>query len=235
MAWNWYRCYVRWRHGARRLPRRLLLTVVCVPLLLAALVFFRLRADPVSAPLGQRKYERALALRDPPPVQEAHGDDRNRRRAPPEPVKAVPPELLRPAAPEPVKAAPLHGGVEAEIQPPAAKPPDVPVGVRPEVATLYRLPEFTCLRSGEVLPRSRINDDYCDCADATDEPGTAACAHGSFHCHGVDIPSSRVRDGVCDCCDGSDEVGGPTPAFRQPPEVQRRLGRYQPPCPNTCR
>ena len=240
MAWNWYRCYVRWRHGARRLPRRLLLVLVCVPLLLAALVFFRLRADPAATPLGQRKYERALALgaappKDAPPL----GVGRDRRLVEPHPVKAahdpvkVEPDPVK-AAPDPVKAAP--DPVEAAPDPvEAAEPPAVPRGVRPEVAALYQLPEFTCLRSGEVLPRARVNDDYCDCADGTDEPGTAACAHGSFHCAGRDVPSSRVGDGVCDCCDGSDEAGAPAPTFRQPEAVQRRLGRFQAPCPNTCR
>ena len=91
----------------------------------------------------------------------------------------------------------------------------------------------TARDSGQQIMVSppRVDDDYCDCADGSDEPHTAACssvmqdvrfecmrhvmanAHGqvSFHT----IPLSRVFDGVCDCCDGADESAA----------VQ---------CPNTC-
>jgi len=65
-----------------------------------------------------------------------------------------------------------------------------------------------------------VNDDFCDCADGSDERGTAACAHlsaspaadapATFYCLNPGyissaIPSSRVNDGICDCCDGADE------------------------------
>eukprot|EP00939_MAST-03C_sp_MAST-3C-sp1_P005295 g5295.t1 len=63
----------------------------------------------------------------------------------------------------------------------------------------------------KYLKADSLNDDFCDCADGSDEPGTSACPNSKFYCRnkghlGNYIFSSRVNDGICDCCDGSDEI-----------------------------
>lgn len=86
-----------------------------------------------------------------------------------------------------------------------------PRGVSLSKAPLYSpTKDFTCFDGTITIPFSYVNDDYCDCFDGSDEPGTSACLNGFFHCTNAghrpqNIPSSRVNDGVCDCCDGTDE------------------------------
>jgi len=86
-----------------------------------------------------------------------------------------------------------------------------PRGVRVELASLYNPgAEFSCFDGSGSIPFIQVNDDYCDCDDGSDEPGTSACPEGKFYCENkghksLIIPSSRVNDGICDCCDGSDE------------------------------
>ena len=73
---------------------------------------------------------------------------------------------------------------------------------------------FVCDGGATRLPPTAVDDDYCDCADGSDEPHTAACARGHFVCANAGylpqrLPSAFVNDGVCDCCDGSDEWAAP--------------------------
>ncbi|KAL6341197.1 hypothetical protein AAG906_032313 [Vitis piasezkii] len=97
------------------------------------------------------------------------------------------------------------------------------LGIAPQDENYYKTSSeiFKCKDGSKKLNRAQVNDDFCDCPDASDEPGTSACPGGKFYCRNAGhVPlllfSSRVNDGICDCCDGSDEYDG---------KVK---------CPNTC-
>jgi protein kinase C substrate 80K-H len=97
------------------------------------------------------------------------------------------------------------------------------------VAKFFKNPEtFTCISHPSIVLRAgQVNDDYCDCPDGSDEPGTSACTRLSplsprqplpgavsgstnatsalpgFYCRNRGhrpeyVPSSHVNDGVCD-------------------------------------
>lgn len=99
-------------------------------------------------------------------------------------------------------------------------------GVAPEDEAKY-VPDsdgmWACLSDPSIrIPFDRVNDDYCDCPDGSDEPGTGACAgvgNTKHYCANkghlpAHIPVRYVNDGVCDyelCCDGSDEPDGDCP------------------------
>lgn len=89
------------------------------------------------------------------------------------------------------------------------------LGVEPQLQSKYMMETFHCLDgSGTAVPASSVNDDFCDCLDGSDEPGTGACSGQDktlFYCANEGsspkmLYASRVGDGVCDCCDGTDEA-----------------------------
>ncbi|KAF1837090.1 glucosidase 2 subunit beta precursor [Decorospora gaudefroyi] len=103
-----------------------------------------------------------------------------------------------------------------------------PRGVGPEFAKYYKdAATFTCISNPSIqLAVAQVNDDYCDCPDGSDEPGTAACAYLSplsppqprgfegkdvnataalpgFYCKNKGhqpgyVPFTSVNDGACD-------------------------------------
>ncbi|CAJ1379296.1 unnamed protein product [Effrenium voratum] len=103
-------------------------------------------------------------------------------------------------------------------------------GISPAEETRYKGTHFVCVEGSATLPASAVNDDFCDCEDGSDEPGTAACAGATdrwFYCPNSGgtaryIYISRVGDGICDCCDGSDEWLRPDSGCR---DVCKEQGR----------
>jgi len=90
-------------------------------------------------------------------------------------------------------------------------------GVHPIHLAQYDQPThphgFKCLDGSITVKNDKVNDDYCDCPDASDEPGTSACMGGRLYCRNrghtpLVLDSSFVNDGICDCCDGADENNG---------------------------
>ncbi|MED6203962.1 Glucosidase 2 subunit beta [Stylosanthes scabra] len=87
------------------------------------------------------------------------------------------------------------------------------LGVHPLDEKYYSSEIIKCKDGSKSFSKDRLNDNFCDCPDGTDEPGTSACSAGKFYCRNLGskpqfIFSSHVNDLFCDCCDGSDENDG---------------------------
>ncbi|XP_076892040.1 glucosidase 2 subunit beta-like [Bidens hawaiensis] len=90
---------------------------------------------------------------------------------------------------------------------------NVPIGIHPLDEKYFASEVINCKDGSNSFTRDRVNDEFCDCVDGTDEPGTNACPTAKFYCRNVGssprfLFSSRVNDQICDCCDGSDEYDG---------------------------
>lgn len=92
-----------------------------------------------------------------------------------------------------------------------------PLGSLPETWEKYKESinidknTFKCFNDNKIINLSQVNDNYLDCSDGSDEPGTAILVNGKFYCKNEGstptiINSWSVNDGICDCCDGSDEL-----------------------------
>ncbi|KAK4845432.1 hypothetical protein QYF36_004973 [Acer negundo] len=95
------------------------------------------------------------------------------------------------------------------------------LGIHPLDENYFSAEVIKCKDGSKSFTRDRLNDNFCDCIDGTDEPGTSACPAAKFYCRNIGstpqfIFSSHVNDRICDCCDGSDEYDN---SIR---------------CPNTC-
>ncbi|KAJ1415812.1 Glucosidase II beta subunit, N-terminal [Sesbania bispinosa] len=66
----------------------------------------------------------------------------------------------------------------------------------------YSSEVIKCRDGSKSFSRDRLNDNFCDCSDGTDEPGTSACPAAKFYCRNLGskplfIVSSHVNDNFC--------------------------------------
>lgn len=91
-----------------------------------------------------------------------------------------------------------------------------PLGAHPSLWPLYEASideskgTFRCFDGSRTISLTQLNDNYGDCDDLSDEPGTGLNHSATFYCRNEfgkpqEIPFWSVGDGICDCLDGSDE------------------------------
>ncbi|KAG6738870.1 hypothetical protein POTOM_058493 [Populus tomentosa] len=76
------------------------------------------------------------------------------------------------------------------------------LGIHPLDEKYFGSQVIKCKDGSKSFSRDRLNDNFCDCLDGTDEPGTSACPSGKFYCRNAGstpkfIFSSRVNDQIC--------------------------------------
>jgi hypothetical protein len=57
----------------------------------------------------------------------------------------------------------------------------LPRGVSPATASLYSGTVFICRDGSKTIPIAKVNDNYCDCADGSDEPGLLVSHVSGWH------------------------------------------------------
>ncbi|GFP79033.1 glucosidase 2 subunit beta [Phtheirospermum japonicum] len=68
------------------------------------------------------------------------------------------------------------------------------IGVHPLDENYYAAELIKCKDGSKSFARNRLNDDFCDCADGTDEPD---CCDGSDEYDGtVSCPNTCIRGGL---------------------------------------
>ncbi|XP_073140340.1 glucosidase 2 subunit beta isoform X2 [Henckelia pumila] len=110
-------------------------------------------------------------------------------------------------------------------------PQDSILGVAPEDENYYMglssRGTIKCKDGSKKFNKSQLNDDFCDCADGSDEPGTSACPNGKFFCKNTGhaplfLYSSRVNDGICEHKERIDEAEEKERLQKEKEEKERR-------------
>ncbi|KAL8483906.1 hypothetical protein ACS0TY_026552 [Phlomoides rotata] len=63
-----------------------------------------------------------------------------------------------------------------------SSPSRPPIGVHSLDTKYYEAELVKCKDGSKSFTRDCLNDNFCDCTDGTDEPGTSACLSGRFYC-----------------------------------------------------
>ncbi|XP_057526245.1 glucosidase 2 subunit beta isoform X2 [Amaranthus tricolor] len=106
-------------------------------------------------------------------------------------------------------------------------------GVDPLDINYFDSELMQCKDGSNSFTKDRFNDDFCDCVDGTDEPGTSACPRGKFYCRNLGsqprfLFSSHVNDHICG---NKKQIGW---KIGHAPESKRFEGISCPPVDHSC-